>query len=43
METGRRAENSLDILVEGVKHAYVVEVTFESAVVAASAITEYLQ
>ncbi len=43
METGRRAENSLDVLVEVVKHACVVEVTFESALTAAAAITEYLQ
>jgi hypothetical protein len=43
METCRCAENSLDILVEVVKHARVVEVTFESALPAAAAITEYLQ
>ncbi len=43
METGPRAEHSLDILVEVVKRARLVEVTFESALAAASAITEYLQ
>jgi len=43
METGRRPEHSFDILTAVVEQAYVVEVTFGSALSAATAITDYLQ